>query len=123
MKNTKFNGFSLLPKDKEKEEKVSGLICIAPAVILLVIFVLVPLFLAIYRSVFYYESGPVDSYFVGFQNYIEVFKNENFVKSIGNVVLLTLFIVTFQVVGSYILAAILVRSKNKFGVFVRIIIY
>ena len=123
MKNTKFKGFSLLPKDKEKEEKVSGLICIAPAVILLVIFVLVPLFLAIYRSFFYYESGPVDSYFVGFQNYIEVFKNENFVKSIGNVVLLTLLIVTFQVVGSYILAAILVRIKNKFGVFVRIIIY
>lgn len=123
MKNNRFKGFSLLPKDKTKEEKVSGLICIAPAVILLTIFVLVPLVLAIVRSFSYYESGPAESYFVGFQNYITVFQNEAFVKSIGNVVILTVFIVLFQVVGAYILAAILVRIKNKFGVFVRIIIY
>lgn len=123
MKSAKLKGFSLLPKDKTKEEKVSGLICIAPAVILLTIFVLIPLFLAIYRSFTYYESGPADSYFVGFENYVNVFKNDVFVKSLGNVVILTLFIVLFQVVGAYILAAILVKIKNKFGVFVRIIIY
>lgn len=122
MKDTK-RSFSILPKDKTKEEKVSGLICVAPALILLTIFVLVPLFLAFYRSFFFYESGPLDSYFVGFENYLKVFQNENFVKSLGNVVVLTLFIVGFQVIGAYILAVILVKIKNKFGVFVRVIIY
>ena len=113
----------LLPRDKKKEEKVSGLILIAPAVILLTIFVIVPLIMSIYRSFFYYESGPLDAVFAGFDNYIRVFQNENFVKSLGNVCLMTLIIVFLQVFLSFIFANILVRVKNKFGVFVRTIIY
>ena len=115
--------FSLLPKKKSTEEMVSGFICIAPAVILLTIFVIIPLIMAVYRSFFYYESGPVDSYFVGFENYINIFKNDVFVKSLGNIVLMTLIIVFFEVVGSYIFANILVKVRNKFTVFVRVIIY
>ena len=115
--------FSILPKNKTTEEKVSGLICIAPAFILLTIFVLVPLVMAIWRSFYYYESGPVDSYFVGFENYKAILKNEIFIKSLGNVLLMALCIVSFQVIGSFIFASILVKVRNKFTVFVRFIIY
>ena len=115
--------FSILPKNKTTEEKVSGLICIAPAFILLTIFVLVPLVMAIWRSFYYYESGPVDSYFVGFENYKAILKNEIFLKSLGNVLLMALCIVSFQVIGSFIFASILVKVRNKFTVFVRVIIY
>lgn len=115
--------FSILPKNKTTEEKVSGLICIAPAFILLTIFVLVPLVMAIWRSFYYYESGPVDSYFVGFENYKAILKNEIFIKSLGNVLLMALCIVSFQVIGSFIFASILVKVRNKFTVFVRVIIY
>ena len=115
--------FSILPKNKTTEEKVSGLICIAPAYILLTIFVLVPLVMAIWRSFYYYESGPVDSYFVGFENYKAILKNEIFLKSLGNVLLMALCIVSFQVIGSFIFASILVKVRNKFTAFVRVIIY
>lgn len=115
--------FSILPKNKTTEEKVSGLICVAPAFILLTIFVLVPLVMAIWRSFYYYESGPVDSYFVGFENYKAILKNEIFLKSLGNVLLMALCIVSFQVIGSFIFASILVKVRNKFTVFVRVIIY
>ena len=115
--------FHLLPKDKKKEEKVSGWILIAPALILLIIFVITPLIMAIYRSFFYFESGPNDSYFVGFENYAKVFQNEVFVKSLLNIVIMTLLIVAFQVIGAFLFANILVTMKGRFGVFARTIIY
>ena len=110
-------------RNRKTEEKVSGLLLIAPAFILLAIFVLVPLILSIYRSFFYYESGPNKAVFAGFQNYIRVFQDESFLRSLANVCIMTLFIVILQVIGSFFFANILVRMKNKFGVFVRTIIY
>lgn len=115
--------FSLLPKEKKKEEIVSGFLLIGPAVILLSIFVIAPLVMAIYRSFFYFESGPNEAVFAGFENYVKVFQNENFLKAIANSLIMTFFVVLLQVLGSFIFANILVRIKNKYGVFVRTIIY
>ncbi len=115
--------FSLLPKEKKKEEIVSGFLLIGPAVILLSIFVIAPLVMAIYRSFFYFESGPNEAVFAGFENYIKVFQNENFLKAIANSLIMTFFVVLLQVLGSFLFANILVRIKNKYGVFVRTIIY
>lgn len=123
MENTKKAKFSIIPKNKKTEEKFSGIICILPALILLTIFVLVPLGMSIYRSFYHYESGPVEPYFVGWENYLNVFTNEVFRKSLLNDLIMTVIIVFCQVVGAYIFANILVRIKNKFGVFVRTIIY
>ncbi len=115
--------FSLLPKEKKKEEIVSGFLLIGPAVILLSIFVIAPLVMAVYRSFFYFESGPNEAVFAGFENYIKVFQNENFLKAIANSLIMTFFVVLLQVLGSFLFANILVRIKNKYGVFVRTIIY
>lgn len=115
--------FHILPKDRKKEEKVSGLLLIAPAVILLAIFVITPLIMSIYRSFYYFESGPNEAIFAGFENYVRVFQNQEFLKSLGNVCLMTFFIVILQVLISFIFANVLVRVRNKFGVFVRTIIY
>ena len=115
--------FHILPKDRKKEEKISGLLLIAPAVILLAIFVITPLIMSIYRSFYYFESGPNEAIFAGFENYVRVFQNQEFLKSLGNVCLMTFFIVILQVLISFIFANVLVRVRNKFGVFVRTIIY
>ena len=104
---------SLLPKEKKKEEAVSGLLLIAPAFILLTIFVIVPLVMAIYRSFFYFESGPNEAIFAGFDNYVKIFQNKDFLKSLANVCLMTLIVVVLQVLGSFIFANILVKIKNK----------
>lgn len=113
----------LLPKDRKKEEKVCGLLLIAPALILLIIFVITPLFMSLYRSFFYFESGPNEAVFAGFENYAKVFQNKEFLKALGNVCIMTLFVVVLQVLLAFIFANVLVRIKNKFGVFVRTIIY
>ena len=68
-------------------------------------------------------AEPVKAVFAGFDNYVKVFQNKEFLKSLGNVCLMTFFIVILQVLISFIFANVLVRVKNKFGVFVRTIIY
>ncbi len=110
-------------KKHKTEEKISGLLMIAPAFILLVIFVFVPLIMAVVNSFFYYESGPQDAIFAGFDNYVKVFQRPEFVKSLGNVTLMTTIIVILQVAISFFFANILVKMRNKFSVFVRTIIY
>lgn len=108
---------------KKRQEGLSGLLLVAPAFILLLIFVLVPLVMAIVRSFYYYESGPNEAVFAGWDNYIAIFQNDIFLMSLGNICLMTFIIVICQVVGAYLFANVLIRIKNKFGVFMRVIIY
>lgn len=105
-----------------REEKVSGLLMVLPAFVMLLIFVITPLGLAFYRSFFDYRAGQ-ESILVGFDNYMKILNNEVFFKSFFNVLKMTLAITLFQIIFSFLFANALVRIKGKFGVFSRTIIY
>jgi ABC-type sugar transport system permease subunit len=107
---------------KDRNEIVTGLFMILPAIGLLGVFVIVPLIMAIYRSFFDYVAGQ-DSVFVGWQNYVVMVQNENFRKSILNVITFSALITVIQVTISFFFANILTRVKGKLGVFCRTIIY
>jgi len=105
-----------------REERISGLLMVLPAFVMLLIFVITPLGLAVYRSFFDYRAGQ-ESMFVGFSNYLKIIENDVFFKSFFNVLKMTLAITVFQIVFSFLFANALVRIKGKFGVFSRTIIY
>lgn len=107
--------------NKKKQEAITGYLMIAPALILLIIFVFIPLIIAIYRS-FFEVSGGVNS-FVGLNYYVKTFMNENFIRSIGNVLIFSIIITFLQIILSFLFANVLVRIKGRFGVFARTIIY
>lgn len=115
-KNNSFKGL-----DKKKQESLTGLLMIAPAVILLIIFVFVPLGMAIYRSMFETVDGVTG--FVAFKFYLRTLENETFLRSILNVLVFSVIITALQITLSFLFGNVLVRIKGRFGVFARTIIY
>lgn len=113
------NSFKKL--DKKKQESLTGLIMIAPAIILLLIFVFVPLGMAIYRS--FFETTIEGTSFVGLKFYSRTLQNEQFIKSIFNVLKFAVVITALQIVLSFLFANVLVRIKGRFATFARTIIY
>ena len=113
------NSFKKLHKNTQ--EKIIGSLMIAPALILLIIFVFVPLIIAIYRG--FFETTYDTTTFVFLKYYIKTLKNEVFLRSIGNVLLFSVIITGVQMVISFLFANVLVRIKGRYGVFARTIIY
>lgn len=97
--------------------KLSAYLMIAPAFILLSIFVIWPLIWAIVRSFQEYST----SNFVGLSNYLYIFQTDIFMRSIGNVLLLTLIITVLMTVLSFLFALALKSLANKFGGLAKII--
>ena len=120
---------SRLTSDREARVKPSGSfryryqktawLMLAPALILLTIFVIWPLVMAVIRSFQDYNSGE----FVGLYNFIYILKTPSFVKAFSNVLLLTTIIVALTMLVT-ILFALLMRSlSNRFGYFTRACVF
>lgn len=96
---------------------------IAPAFLLLTVFVVVPLVMAIYRSFFDYRAYADEQIFVGFQNYLTILRTTSFLNSFKNALLFAVIIVAVQLLISFAFAHVLKRCDNGFGRFVRTVIY
>lgn len=84
----------------------------APALIFISVFTVYPIFRSVYLSLTTYRIGMNEPQFVGFQNYITLFKSALFWKVMGN----TLFFAVITVVPSLIVGlmlAILVNRKSR----------
>ena len=87
-----------------------------PAVVLLVVFLLGPVISSFYGSFTNSAltgAGAADQQFVGFENYVELFQDPDFPKS---VILTVVFLFASAVVGQNVLGlglALLMRSANK----------
>ncbi len=99
--------------------KKSAYLMLAPALVLLTIFVMWPLVMAIIRSFQDYSSGD----FVGLYNFIYVLKTPSFVKSFRNVLLLTVIIVTLTMILTFLFALLLRSLSNRLGYFARACIF
>lgn len=101
----------------------TGYAMIAPAFLLLTVFVVVPLVMAIYRSFFDYRAYADEQIFVGFQNYLTILRTTSFFNSFKNALLFAVIIVAVQLLISFAFAHVLKRCDNGFGRFVRTVIY
>lgn len=107
----------------KQRDAVAGLLLVAPCVILITVFVMIPLALALYRSLFNYRVYSEVQEWVGLKNYKQILSTELFMKSFGNVFSLTAFIVFFMVILSFFFAQVVNNLKVGFSKIVRAVIY
>lgn len=91
------------PKKKKMKKSVSGLF-LAPSVLGVLTFFVLPFLVVIYFS---FIDNPISQQFVGFSNYINVFQNGAFRTAVGNTLLFSMIAVPLAVTLSLALAFLL----------------
>lgn len=115
------NGGIDLKKGKARNVFIG--ICVAPAVILFIIFMLIPTFNVFKMSLYKWGGYSNTKEFVGFNNFKILMEDMNFFRSFQNTILLIVCVTTVTMALSLLFAAILSREKIKGQNFFRIIFY
>ena len=108
---------------KVKGKSIFITICVAPAVVLFVIFMLIPTFNVFKMSLYKWGGYSNTKQFVGLNNFKILMEDTNFFRSFQNTVLLIAIVTIVTMALSLIFAAILSREKIKGQNFFRIIFY
>lgn len=99
------------------------LACLAPAVILFTVFMIIPTFNVFRMSLFERGAYSQTETFVGFQNFLTLLKSSTFIRSMQNTLLLIVIVTVITMAMALIFAAILTREKIKGQNFFRIVFY
>ena len=99
------------------------LLCVAPAVILFTIFMLVPTANVFRLSLFQRGTFNPQETFVGLQNFKSLLKDAVFIRSMQNMLLLIVMVTLFTMATALIFAGILTREKLRGQDFFRVVFY
>ncbi|KRN87186.1 MULTISPECIES: carbohydrate ABC transporter permease [Carnobacterium] len=99
------------------ENPFSGYLFIAPQVILMAVFIIYPVFNGFKMS--FYEVYGMDSYFVGFDNFINLFSDPIFMKSVVNTIFFVAAIVILTIVFALFVATTVYDKNSKYVSFIR----
>lgn len=109
--------------NKKKSQQRFVIACLAPAIILISIFMIYPTLNIFFMSMFKWGGLSESKEFVGFNNFITLMQDSKFIQSFQNTILL-IVIVTIVTFGFAILFAnVLVRENVKGKGFFRVIFY
>ena len=97
--------------------------CVAPAVILFAIFMVIPTFNVFRMSLFERGAYSPTETFVGLQNFETLFQDTKFITSMQNTILLIVVVTVVTFAFALVFASILSREKIKGQNFFRIIFY
>ncbi len=97
--------------------------CVAPATILAFIFLVVPTFNVFRMSLFKWGGYSPNQTFVGLDNFVTLFKDEDFYRACRNSVLLIVVVTAITIVFALLFASILTREKLKGQNIFRVIFY
>ena len=95
----------------------SGYLFIAPQILLMLIFIIYPVIKGFKMS--FYEVYGMDSYFVGFENFKNLFTDPVFLKSIFNTILFVVAIVVLTIVFALFVATSVFDKNSKYVSFIR----
>ena len=98
-------------------------ICVAPAVILFIIFMLIPTINVFKMSLYKWGGYSNNKTFVGLNNFKILMEDMNFFRSFQNTILLIIIVTIVTMALSLIFAAILSREEIKGQNFYRIVFY
>ena len=88
-----------------KKEKIMGMAFFGPALVLLTVFLFIPMILTlVFSFTDFFTLNPSDTSFVGFDNYIRLFKDELFGKAFLNTLKFVVIVVPLQLGGALLLA-------------------
>lgn len=99
---------------REKRDNIIGYSLIAPSLILLIAIGIVPILITVSYS-FQYRvlTDPLNTHFVGFENYITLFKSETFLEVLRNTAVFTVLSMVFQLIVGFA-GALLMNGAKKF---------
>lgn len=102
----------------KRDERVAAYIFVAPAVILLIAFLVVPMIYTVYFSGFKYQIMRPDAMkFIGFENYQKLFSDKNFWLALKNTVYFTVIVVPCQCVLALALALLVSKKFRGVAIF------
>ncbi|MDO5348741.1 MAG: sugar ABC transporter permease [Lachnospiraceae bacterium] len=103
---------------KKYHEKRAALLFVLPAVILLFAFLILPAFSTIrYAFTDYNILRPDDITFCGIQNFVDLFQDKDFKKSLLNTIYFTIIVVPFQCALALALALLISPRKKGVSIF------
>uniref|UniRef100_UPI0040260078 carbohydrate ABC transporter permease n=1 Tax=Candidatus Fimenecus sp. TaxID=3022888 RepID=UPI0040260078 len=94
-----------------------------PAFALLTIFVITPFVMAVYRSFTDYSAYNENIKFVWFDNYVTILSDVSFIKSLGNVVLMTVIYAVLMFVLSFLFALLLTKLTPQTANVAKVVTY
>ena len=97
--------------------------CVAPAVILFAIFMVVPTFNVFRLSLYQRSTFNPNEVFIGLKNFQMLLKDATFIRSMQNMLLLIVMVTVFTMGTALLFAGILTREKLKGQDFYRIVFY
>ena len=98
-------------------------LCVAPAVILFAIFMVVPTFNVFRLSLYQRSTFNPNEVFIGLKNFQMLLKDATFIRSMQNMLLLIVMVTVFTMGTALLFAGILTREKLKGQDFYRIVFY
>jgi len=98
-------------------------VCVLPAVILFVIFMLIPTVNVFQMSLYKWGGYSNNKEFVGLRNFMILFQDDKFYRAFQNSILLIVLVTIFTLTFALIFAAVLSREKIKGQNFFRIAFY
>jgi len=99
------------------------LLCVAPAVILFTIFMVVPTFNVFRLSLYQRSTFNPNETFIGLKNFQMLLQDATFIRSMQNMLLLIVMVTIFTMGTALVFAGILTREKLKGQDFFRIVFY
>ena len=103
---------------RKRDERVAAYIFVAPAVILLIAFLVVPMIYTVYFSGFKYQIMRPDAMkFIGLENYQKLFSDKNFWLALKNTVYFTVIVVPCQCALALALALLVSKKFRGVAVF------
>ena len=97
--------------------------CVAPAVILFVLFMVIPTLNVFRLSLFQRSTFNPSETFVGVQNFRHLLQDATFIRSMQNTLLLIVMVTLFTMSSALLFAGILTREKLKGQNFFRVVFY
>lgn len=109
--------------DRKKSERRFIMACLSPAVILLVIFMVLPTIEVFRMSLYRWGGFSSNRTFIGLDNFKTLWNDMNFIRSFQNSILLIVVVTVVTLVVAIFFANILVRDNLKGKNFFRVIFY
>ncbi|GAB2023142.1 sugar ABC transporter permease [Pseudolactococcus yaeyamensis] len=107
-------------KKSTLKENLIGYGFMSPALILLGVFLVIPIFMVVYYSFTdYYLLTPDQRQFVGLSNFVQLFKDPIFIKSIFNTLKFVVWIIPVQL-GASLGLALIVNKARKGNIFFKV---
>lgn len=109
--------------NRKSSERKFVFICLAPAVILVSLFIFIPT-INVFRMSLYRMGGITNKQtFIGFENFKALMADKNFLQAMQNSILVIVLVTVFTIVFAILFATLLQRGNFKGNNFFRIIFY